>query len=270
MKSGLSMSSQQYKPIERITRKARKIGCCEFVYDILDSTMTRAKELAEKNFPEGTVVAAKEQTQGKGRNGRLWMSPRGGLWLSIIFRPRMDISYMFIFSYMISLSVAEAIQKLGLNPKIKWPNDVLVEGKKIAGILIDTKSTDIEVEYIIAGIGINVNNKIPRLPENSIEGTSIKEHVGRKVDIEQVKRYLYDSLEKNYSTVCKSKEDYIEIFKKWDNFNFLKGRTVKIYDDMSSSSIQGKVIGVNYNTGGLIVKVDSKMIEVFDSVTIRT
>jgi len=264
------MSGQQSRLIERINKRDKVIGCYEFIYETLDSTMLQAKELAEKNFPEGTVVIAEEQTHGKGRNGRVWISPKGGLWLSIVLRPKIDISYMFIFSYIVSLSVAETLQRIGVNPKIKWPNDILIENKKVAGILIDSKSTDTEIEYIITGIGINVNNEIPELPENAIEGTSIREYLGRKVDIERVKRYLYDSLEKNYSIIRKSKENYVEILKKWDNFNFLKGRTVRIYDKSPSAPKLGKVIGINFNTGSLIVEVNSKKIELLDSATIRT
>ena len=264
------MSEQQNESIRIAKKQKGCIGCYEFVYKSLDSTMNQAKELAEKNFPDGTVVIAETQTQGIGRNGRIWISPRGGLWLSIVFRPRIEIGYMFIFSYMISLSVAEAIKKIGADPKIKWPNDILLENKKVAGILIDSKSTDKEVKYIIAGIGINVNNKIPRLSDSAIEGISIREYLGRDVDINLVKRYLYDSLEKNYSIINKSKGYYLEIFKKWDNFNFLKGRTVRIYDKRFSNPKLGKVIGINLNTGGLIVEINSKKFEVFDTVTIRT
>ena len=255
--------------IKSKSKENRIIGCIEFIYNTLESTMLYARELAEKEFPEGTVVIAEEQTQGMGRNGRSWISPKGGLWLSVILRPRIDTSHIFIVSYIISLSIAEAIRKLGVDSKIKWPNDVLIGNKKVAGILIDTKSTDTEIEHVIAGIGINVNNEVPKFHSNAIEGVSIRECLGKKIKIEKLKNYLYDSLEKNYSVIRKSKGYWSEILNKWDKFNFLKGRIVKIYNNDFSKLKLGKVIGINDNTGGLIVEVDSEIIEIFDSSTIR-
>jgi len=130
----------------------------------LASTNTRAKELANKGAPTGSLVIAETQTGGHGRRGRSWQSPTGGIWFSIVLRPNVALIAAARVSILAAVILAEAINaETGLEATIKWPNDVLIAGKKVCGILIELSAQLEEVDYIIVGIGINANIKIEEL-----------------------------------------------------------------------------------------------------------
>lgn len=124
----------------------------------LSSTNAYAKKLAEGG--KNAVVVALKQTQGKGRLGRKWASPTGGLWFSVILRPKSAS----LISAMASLAVLRSLKKRGVNGKLKWPNDVYVNGKKICGILSESSFSQ-SLEYVVVGIGINSNFPLERLPK---------------------------------------------------------------------------------------------------------
>ncbi len=154
----------------------RKIDWRIIELDEVDSTNEYAKRIAG-NSPEGTVVVAKRQTAGKGRKGRSWESPDGGLWLSVILKPgRIDQRLVFVGA----LAVVDTLADFGIPSGIKWPNDVWVSGRKIAGILTEGKGG----EYIVLGIGLNVNNPIPEELRES--ATSMFELTGTKVPLDKV------------------------------------------------------------------------------------
>ncbi len=137
-----------------------------FYYREIDSSNNRARLLASEGYPEGTVVVAEMQTTGRGRRGRSWYSPAiQGIYVSVILRPVLPLKEISRVSLVTAVAVAATLEsELSLQPRIKWPNDVLVDNKKIAGILSEAVTDMDGVEYIVVGIGLNINNKIQDFP----------------------------------------------------------------------------------------------------------
>lgn len=175
------MSQPHYQPKEnRETVLDYTILC----YDAVPSTNELAKEIAKKNVEERIVVVAEEQTMGKGRLNRQWISPRGGLWLSIVMRPRISPKEAVKLNFMTSSAVARTIQGMfGLRTEVKWPNDVLVNGRKICGILTESNNKGDGVDFVVVGIGANVNVDLEAFPKGLRDSvTSLKHELGYEVD----------------------------------------------------------------------------------------
>lgn len=158
----------------------------------VDSTNRVAREMAQKGAPDWTVVVAEQQTAGKGRYRRRWFSPAGkGLYLSIILRPDILPEQMNLVNLTSALAVAEFLEKLTqrekrpLSPALKWPNDVMINGRKISGILLESGFKGKRIDYLIAGIGINVNQDAAEFPPDlRSRTTSLKRETGRLRPIE--------------------------------------------------------------------------------------
>ncbi len=136
-----------------------RLGSPVYCFDETDSTNIQAKILAEKGAPEGTLVIAESQTSGKGRRGRSWISPPGeGLWFSLVLRPQIRPSVTPILTLVAAMAAAAGIEDVtGLKTRIKWPNDIVISGKKVVGILTELSAEAQETHYVVIGIGINVN-----------------------------------------------------------------------------------------------------------------
>lgn len=136
---------------------------------------------------EGSVVVADTQTDGRGRLGRRWVSPRGGnLFMSILFRPRLPVSLCPASTFMASLALGETLRAFGVEPEIKWPNDIIADGGKIAGVLSETESAGEFCDFIVIGIGVNINltrgEMQTRMKGFSDSVTSVSEILGKRVD----------------------------------------------------------------------------------------
>jgi BirA family biotin operon repressor/biotin-[acetyl-CoA-carboxylase] ligase len=141
-------------------------------FSSLPSTMETARKEAARGAPEGTVIIADEQTAGHGRLGRAWLSPKGSVSLSVVLYP--DIAGLPYLIMIASLAVARGIEAVtGLEALLKWPNDVLVNGRKVAGILIETSLKGEAVDYAVMGIGININVDMSVFPEVAATATSL-------------------------------------------------------------------------------------------------
>lgn len=179
----------------RLTTKF--VGRQLYYYPKLTSTMEVAREKAQEGANEGTVIIADEQTLGRGRLGRTWLSPQGNLAVSIILKPSLDSLHQLIM--IASLSVVHAIkQVVGIDSEIKWPNDVLVEGKKVCGILIENEVKDNTVSFAIVGIGINVNLDPLAWPEISNMATSLSYESGKEVKKDELASVLFSEFEQLY------------------------------------------------------------------------
>ena len=175
----------------------RFIGQRVIYYPSLPSTMDEAKRQAQKGAKEGTVIVAEEQTAGRGRIRRAWLSPRGSIALSIILYP--EVGYLSYLIMVASLGVVHAVEKVtGLKPAIKWPNDVLINDKKVCGILVESELKGKRVDYAILGIGINVNLKPSDFPEIQPLATSLSHELGRQVSQLDVIRCLLAEIERLY------------------------------------------------------------------------
>jgi len=188
------------------------IGCEVRCYDAVPSTQSVVKEAAERGFREGFVAIAEEQTAGRGRRGRSWVSPRGGLWLSILLKPGLPPPKLPLLMLAAGLAVSKAVETTcGLKAELKWPNDVLINGRKVAGILAEASVEADLVHYVVLGIGVNVNNDLPvKLKE---EATTLKEQLGSSVARVKLVQELLKALEDEYLTLKRG--GYQEVLDGW-------------------------------------------------------
>jgi BirA family transcriptional regulator, biotin operon repressor / biotin---[acetyl-CoA-carboxylase] ligase len=182
--------------------KCRVMGSEIHGYKTVASTNETARRLAEAGAPEGTIVISEKQTRGRGRLGRTWHSVSGqGLYFSIILRPRVDFSRLPALPMIAGLSVCRAIECFGLKPEIKWPNDCLLDGKKVAGILVELSAELDRVEYAVLGVGINVNQRASDFPSGlRSTATSIYGISGYKISRADLCRKFLHDFEKAYNT----------------------------------------------------------------------
>ena len=174
-------------------------------FDATDSTNAQAKRLAEAHAPHGTLVVSDRQDGGKGRRGRSWASPSGvGIWMSLILRPEIAPSSASMLTLAAALAVREGIQEeTGLSPLIKWPNDLVLNGKKICGILTEMSTELMEIQYVITGIGINVNQReFP--PEIRDTATSLSLEAGRSFRRSSLIAAILKAFEKDYTAFLKT------------------------------------------------------------------
>jgi BirA family biotin operon repressor/biotin-[acetyl-CoA-carboxylase] ligase len=168
----LTDSTEQLLPWE-VTQNldTKLLGKRIFYFDTIDSTQNFATKIASSQKENGTIIISKHQTDGKGRMNRKWKSPTGGIWMSVIIQPEFDISYITLVPIATSLALCIAIEKtLKIKPKLKWPNDILLKEKKVAGILLDTSIQSNKIENLVLGIGINFKINPFKL-ESSIKNT---------------------------------------------------------------------------------------------------
>lgn len=163
----------------------------------IPTTMNEASRLAQDGAEEGTVVVAGTQTASRGRQGRNWVSREGNLYLSIIFRPTLEVLPMI--SILAGVAAARAIRKTaGLEPAIKWPNDVMLGGKKTGGILVESAVQGDQVSYAILGIGLNIDLDAQQEEEIANSATAINPEAGKTVPPEDVLRQLLHDLDALY------------------------------------------------------------------------
>jgi BirA family biotin operon repressor/biotin-[acetyl-CoA-carboxylase] ligase len=185
--------------------------------------MGEAKRLAEGGAAEGTVVIAEEQTAGRGRLGRDWLSPRGNIALSLILYP--SVEQLTALNMLVSLAVAHSIEKVtGLKTEVKWPNDVLIGGRKVCGILVENAIRGKEVEWAVVGIGLNINLPLTSFPGAAIEATSLSQEAGRGVSREEVLKTLLEELEGLYSAWQSGEL----IYEEWRNRLSTIGKEVRV------------------------------------------
>jgi len=189
--------------------ETRFIGQKIICYPSLTSTNDVAKLKAREGAPEGSVVLAEEQTAGRGRIKRAWLSPRGSVALSIVLRPGSDeLSSLIMVA---SLATVHCIEKVsGLKAQIKWPNDVLIGDKKVCGILIESDVKGNTVDYAVIGIGINVNIKLSSFPEITPTATSLSHELGRDVSRLDIIRCLLVETERLYLALPSGESVYQE------------------------------------------------------------
>jgi len=201
----------------------RFIGQKVIYHPRLTSTMALARQAARQGAAEGTVVVADEQTAGKGRLKRLWLSPRGSLALSIILYP--DMSYLPYLMMLASLAVAHSIEAItGLKAQLKWPNDVLIDDKKVCGILIESDLRGNTVAYAIIGIGINTNFRLTDFPEILPHATSLADKLGKEISRVAVIRHLLVETERLYLAL----PDGDPIYREWRDRLVTLGRKVQV------------------------------------------
>jgi len=228
------------------------IGQRVIYYPRLTSTMEVAKQEARLGAVEGTVVIADEQTAGRGRIKRAWLSPKGNIALSLVLYPSMV--YLPSLIMLASLAVIHSIEAVtGLRSQVKWPNDVLVNGNKVCGILIESSIRGNIVDYAIIGIGINVNLKLSDFPEISPTATSLSDELGRDVSRLRVIQRLLVEVERLYLALQAGGS----IYEEWRDSLVTLGRRVRVksgktvYDGVAESVARDGSLLLRHSDGDL-------------------
>lgn len=187
--------------------KTNYIGREIFYFDSIDSTNTKAKELSYNIRTEGAVVISEEQTKGRGRLGRSWSSPnKKGIWMSIILKPQIEPQDAAKVTQVAAAAVWSAIDKIGLKTQIKWPNDIVFNGKKICGILTEMSGELNRLNYLVVGIGINTNTSLHELPEEiENKATSLKIETDKDIDRKQLVALILNYFEELYNELIENK-----------------------------------------------------------------
>lgn len=227
-------------------------------FDEVDSTNIRARKLAEEGAPHGTLVVADSQTAGKGRRGRSWTSPKGfGIWMSLVLRPPIRPVEASMLTLVAGMAVVKGIRRTtDLNAMIKWPNDVVLSGKKICGILTEMSTEEENIRYVITGIGINVN--MCSFPDEIGEkATSLKKELGKEVKRSYV-----------IAAVAEAFEEYYEIFLRTCDMSGLIDEYHKALVNLEKQvtvlkpqdQYQGKALGIDCE-GSLLVEREDGVVE---------
>ncbi|MEN3053421.1 MAG: biotin--[acetyl-CoA-carboxylase] ligase [Candidatus Methanosuratincola petrocarbonis] len=253
-------------PLEILARlRTRVLGRNPVLLDTVDSTQNFLRGLAEQGAAEGTLVVSLEQRSGKGRASRTWSSPPGGLWFSLLLRPSLPIHQVSILTLMFGVAVARTLMVEGIPASLKWPNDVLVRGRKICGILLEVSSDPENVEYVIAGIGLNVNFSTADLPEGVRErAVSTLDILGRRLDRAELLSTILMHAEAMYEGLPSSISGILE---DWRLFSCTLGVPVSI--SSYGRTIEGKALDIAQD-GALLVETDGGIERVYSGdVTVK-
>jgi len=221
-----------------------------------ESTNILARDMAG-SVDEGTVVIAESQTGGRGRMGRKWISPEGGIWLSVILKPKMQPLHAPRITLLAGVAAAKTIRGYGLSAKIKWPNDVLINGKKVCGILTEIGAEMDSIQYVVVGVGIDANVDTETFPEEFRDSsTSLKNELGFDINRVEFVQRLLSELETLYMKF--QKEGFSSILEEWRNMSATIGEWVKI--TTQSRIMYGEVIGVD-SEGALVLETSEGKLE---------
>ena len=234
------------------------VGCSVFYCPVIDSTNTKAKRLADEGAPHGTLVAAGHQSAGKGRRGRVWESPEGtGIYMTLLLRPELKPEQAPMLTVLMAQSVADAIQTVtGITPGIKWPNDIVMDGRKVCGILTEMSTEMTWIHYVVIGVGINVHQQT--FPEELKDKAS-------SLDLAGAKSVKWAEL---VAEVMRNFEIYYEQFEKegdlsviWERYNEMlvnRDREVRVLEP--GHEYNGHALGIDKN-GELLVRRENGQVE---------
>lgn len=210
----------------------------------LDSTQDVARKFAFKGAKEGVVFIAEEQKRGRGRLGRSWVSPSGGLWFSVLLKPSLEPQSLPFLSLLTGLAIVETLSFFKLKSHIKWPNDVLVRGRKLAGILVESESELDKVHFVVTGIGINCNNKLPHFPSV----TSLKREMRKEVNRAYLLAQVLNQLEKNYLSFLSGEKE--RLIKEINNYLAFKNKNICVKS--GEKLFKGRLKGIG-ESGKLVI-----------------
>ena len=256
----LTKNSEMLLPWE-ITKglKTNKIGQRVYYFDSIDSTQNQALKMATEPTNDGALIVASKQTGGKGRSGRKWISPKGGIWISIILQPKFDISITTLFPIASALAVSKALEKtMSISPELKWPNDLTLNGKKIAGMLVDVSLESNQIENMVLGVGINFDieaKKVEKLLKDTPNFYGVASLNGRKKikPVELVQAFLAE-LEKIYESL--NSKHTKKIISEWTKRSSTIGKKIEM--NTIDETIKGRAVKIDED-GALIVDTGDKL-----------
>jgi BirA family biotin operon repressor/biotin-[acetyl-CoA-carboxylase] ligase len=225
--SGLSREA-----VERLESPlAKKI----YFHEEIDSTQERARALAKEGAPHGTLVIARVQTGGRGRLGRKWSSPLGGVWMSLVLRPAVPVHFAPRVTQVAAVGVAKTLWSFGVEARIKWPNDLLVGERKICGILAEagawdaakhpgSSADDHQVDFIVIGIGLNANLDPKDLQVNDREAATLRFELGYDMDLSKLLNVLLSNLDVELERI----RSFGAVLDDWRGLNCTLGKFVRV------------------------------------------
>lgn len=232
----------------------KRLGTKFHYFEEIDSTNSHARRLAETGAPEGEVVIAERQFEGRGRLGRSWESPPySNLYFSLLLRPALAPVHAPQMTLMAAVALADTVAAFVVEPPaIKWPNDILLQGRKVAGILTESSCDAKRIEFVILGIGVNLNFPRERMPETIRDrATSLMEVGGKSFSRENFLRRLIQDLDRCYGIL----EDFgfDAIAPRWEAYFALRGRRVRV--EMIDEVISGTATGID-GDGALLLEAE--------------
>jgi BirA family biotin operon repressor/biotin-[acetyl-CoA-carboxylase] ligase len=230
---------------------------------VTGSTNDDARSLALEGAPEGTVVLAAQQTSGRGRLGREWSSPAGGVYASVVLRPAVETPEAIVLPLVVGLGVARGLDTLGVQTLLKWPNDLLcVDGRKVAGVLLEGLSEGWLISWIVAGVGVNVRSAPDR--ERS---ASVDELFGRRVPLADVAAAVLDGIAVAYRRW--QADGFAPFAAGYESRSYLAGRQVRVSDAAGRLLAEGEVAGIDA-LGRLLVSTGTGTVPIVaGDVTLR-
>jgi BirA family biotin operon repressor/biotin-[acetyl-CoA-carboxylase] ligase len=232
--------------------KTKLIGREVHLLSSVSSTNTLAMEMAAQGAAEGTVVVAETQTGGKGRRGRAWISPKGNLYLSVVLRPDIPMHKAPLITLMAAVAAATTITKaFGLEAGIKWPNDILIAGRKVCGLLTEMSAEQDRIRHVVVGVGIDVNMDPEALPpEVRALSTTLAAESGKKIDRTALLRQLLREMDDWYRVFL---NDAPAVLAEWTRLNITVGNRVAVSG--AGETLAGLAQGID-DEGRLIVILD--------------
>ena len=210
----------------------------------IDSTMDAARDLAKRGAKDGTIVIAETQTQGRGRLSRKWLSPEGGIYFTVILRPRISPAYAPRINLMAAIAVATTIRKLsGLKAELKWPNDVLITGKKVCGILAEMDAEMDMINFVNVGIGINANSSVSGSQKGAV---SLRDMLGREVCRRDLLSLLINEIERWQPRLMQE-----DLLKNWRELSATLDKEVRVMS--LGEQVRGRAMDIDA-TGALILR----------------
>lgn len=234
------------------------IGKDIYIFNEVMSTNTIAKFLSMNGVGNGAVVISEKQTKARGRSGKNWESPLGGVWLSIILNPNVNHSKIPLITLATGVAVENTLKRIGVkNAEIKWPNDILIHGKKVCGILTEAITSFNTIESVIIGVGIDANISIENFPEELQENmTTLNDEIGEKVDKNLLIKLFLEEFEKISEQFIN--EEYETILKEWRKNSYTIGKIVEVHEPFSKP-YDGYVLGISRDGSLVVEKIDGTL-----------
>ncbi|AMD17884.1 biofilm PGA synthesis protein PgaB [Methanobrevibacter sp. YE315] len=259
----IGQQETEYIKASEITKnlKTEYIGRNLYVFNEVSSTNTVAKFLSMNEIEDGSVVISEKQTRARGRSGKSWESPLGGIWLSIILNPHVDHSKLPLITLATGVAVAKTLEKIGIeNPEIKWPNDIMIKDRKVCGILTEAIAKFNTIENVIIGVGIDANLDVDQFPEDLQSGTTtLKEELGRTGDENLLIQIFLEEFEKISELF--DHEGYEEILKEWRKRSYSIGKIVEVREPFNQY-YDAYVLGISKEGALVVEKIDGSLAKV--------
>lgn len=234
------------------------IGKELYVFKEVSSTNTVAKFLSNNNVENGSVVISEKQTDARGRSGKSWESPLGGVWLSIILNQDVDHSRLPLITLSTGVAVAKALERIGIkNPEIKWPNDIMINDKKVCGILTEAIAKFNTIENVIIGVGIDASFDMNEIPEDLQDGTTtLEKELGRKENESTLITIFLEEFENIINLF--NEQEFEKILKEWRKRSYTIGKIVEVRAPFNKY-YDGYVVGIGKEGALIVEKIDGSL-----------